>query len=96
MRQKEKIYENLLYGSMHLEHYKLKTLQIRVLFMAFNFHVSKSHHTCRVKILGNKSSWTMPGIRDDHVRHSTLEIQLTMCCFSFTLMPFMGFMGGKI
>lgn len=52
--------------------------------MAFKFHISKSHHTCRVKILGNRSCQVMPRIRGDHMRHSTLQTELTQ---SWLLVP---------
>lgn len=63
--------------------------------MAFNFHVSKSHHTCRVKIPGNKSWQNMPRIRGDHMRHSTLQTELTQS-WLLVLMPVMEPELGKI
>lgn len=63
--------------------------------MAFNFHLSKGHHTCRVKIPGNKSWQNRPRIRGDHMRHSTLQTELTQS-WLLVLMPVTESEVGKI
>lgn len=64
-------------------------------FHHFNFNVSKSQNTCRVKILGNRSWQIMLRIRGGHRRHSTLQTQLTLSWF-LVLMPVVESEVGKI